>query len=117
VRDRYADNGLVGVAIVQDRGEVCQIDTLLLSCRVIGRTIETALLAWLAGQARVRGAKRLEGWFLPTRKNTPAKDFYRDHGFQLFSETSEGQLWGLDLAAAELHCPPWVRLHPAAETT
>jgi FkbH-like protein len=115
VRDRYADNGLVGVAIVQHRGDVWQIDTLLLSCRVIGRTIETALLAWLAGRARAQGAKRLEGWFLPTRKNAPAKDYYRDHGFQLLSETSEGQLWGLDLAGAELRCPAWVRLLPAAE--
>jgi FkbH-like protein len=115
VRDRYAYSGLVGVAIVQHRGEVCHIDTFLLSCRVIGRTIETALLAWLAEQARAQGARRLEGWFLPTRKNAPAKDFYRDHGFQLLSETSEGQLWGLALAGAELRCPPWVRLLPAAE--
>ena len=115
VRDRYADSGLVGVAIVQHRGEVCHIDTFLLSCRVIGRTIETALLAWLAGEARAQGARRLEGWFLPNRKNAPAKNFYRDHGFRLLSETSEGQLWGLDLAGVELRCPPWVRLLPAAE--
>jgi FkbH-like protein len=117
VRDRYADSGLVGVAIVQHRGEVCHIDTLLLSCRVIGRTIETALLAWLVREARAQGARRLEGWFLSTRKNVPAKDFYRDHGFQLLSETAEGQLWGLDLEGAELRCPPWVRLLPAAVKT
>jgi FkbH-like protein len=114
VRDRYADNGLVGVAITHDEreveGEVCEIDTFLLSCRVIGRTVETALLAYLAEEARERGAQRLEGWFLPTKKNAPARDFYRDHGFRLLSETEAGQHWGLDLAGAVPRCPEWVRL-------
>src|SRR5579871_1209825 len=113
VRDRYADNGLVGVAIVHDRGEVSEIDTFLLSCRVIGRSVETALLAFLANQARTRGARRLEGWFLPTKKNAPAKDFYREHGFTMLSETPAGQLWGLELTA-ELPYPEWVRLVTAA---
>jgi FkbH-like protein len=115
VRDRYADNGLVGVAITHDQGAVCEIDTFLLSCRVIGRTVEIALLASLAEEARARGARRLEGWFFPTKKNAPAQDFYRNHGFQLLSETPAGQLWGLDLADAELRTPEWVRLFVAAE--
>jgi FkbH-like protein len=109
VRDRFADNGLVGVAILHDHDGICEIDTFLLSCRVIGRSIETALLSHLAEEARTRGAKRLEGWFLPTRKNAPAKDFYCQHGFQLLSETPAGQLWALDLPNAELRCPEWVR--------
>ena len=115
VRDRYADNGLVGVAITHDREEACEIDTFLLSCRVIGRTVETALLAALSEEARARGAKRLEGWFLPTRKNAPAKDFYRNHGFQPLSETPAGQLWSLDLADEKLGVPEWVRLLVATE--
>src|ERR1035437_9609104 len=45
VRDRFGDHGLVGVAIAHDEGEQCEVDTFLLSCRVIGRTVETALLA------------------------------------------------------------------------
>jgi FkbH-like protein len=114
VRDRYADNGLVGIAITHDHGEVCEIDTFLLSCRVIGRTVETALLAYLADEARERGLRRLEGWFLPTKKNAPARDFYREHGFRLLAEqTSEGassQLWSLDLEEKTLQCPDWVRL-------
>ncbi|HUI79466.1 MAG TPA: HAD-IIIC family phosphatase [Bryobacteraceae bacterium] len=115
VRDRYADNGLVGVAITCDRGAVCEIDTFLLSCRVIGRTIETALIASLAEEARARGARRLDGWFLPTKKNAPAKDFFAQHRFQLISESAEGQHWGLDLTSAEPRVPQWVRVFVAAE--
>src|SRR5215469_4238563 len=49
IRDRFGDHGLVGVSITRDEGETCEIDSFLLSCRVIGRTVETALLAHLAG--------------------------------------------------------------------
>ena len=100
VRDRYADHGLVGVAITHDEGEVRQIDTFLLSCRVIGREVETALLAYLAEEARRRGMRRLEGWFLPTKKNAPAREFYREHGFRLLTEEAPGELWGIDLEKA-----------------
>jgi FkbH-like protein len=114
VRDRYADNGLVGVAITHDHGDICEIDTFLLSCRVIGRTVETALLAYLAEEARERGLRRLEGWFLPTKKNAPAREFYREHGFRLLEEKIPegvpGELWTLDLADKTLRCPDWVRL-------
>jgi FkbH-like protein len=108
VKDRYCDNGLVGVAIVEDRADVCEIDTLLLSCRVIGRTVETAFLARLANEARERGAQKIEGWFLPTRKNAPAKDFYPKHGFQCVAESDEGSRWSYDLSKP-MDCPDWIR--------
>ncbi len=82
VRDRFGDHGLVGVAITHDEGEQCDVDTFLLSCRVIGRTVETALLAYLAESAALRGCKHLVGWFLPTKKNAPARDFYQQHGLE-----------------------------------
>jgi FkbH-like protein len=110
VRDRYADNGLVGVAILREAGAVCEIDTFLLSCRVIGRTVETALLAQAAAEAHGAGAARLEGWFLPTKKNAPAKDFYSRHGFDLAEERDGRQLWRLELAGAEVRCPEWIRI-------
>ena len=45
VRDRFGDAGVVGLALTRQEDEVCRIDTLLLSCRVIGRGIESAILA------------------------------------------------------------------------
>jgi predicted enzyme involved in methoxymalonyl-ACP biosynthesis len=52
----------------------------------------------------------LEGWFVRTKKNAPAKDFYRTHAFQLLSETPEAQRWGVDLADTQLQAPEWVRV-------
>ena len=111
VRDRFGDHGLVGVAITHDQGDVCKIDTFLLSCRVIGRTVETALLSYLAECAAVRGRRHLSGWFLPTKKNLPAKDFYAQHEFQLEQQTSEGSWWTLDLQRQSVACPDWIKLN------
>ena len=110
VRDRFGDHGLVGVAIAHDEGEQCKVDTFLLSCRVIGRTVETALLAHLAESAAQRGRKRLVGWFLPTKKNAPARDFYPQHGFERQETNGAGSLWTLDLKTSALRCPDWIKL-------
>jgi len=112
VKDRYSDNGLVGVAITCDRADVCELDTFLLSCRVIGRGVETAFLAHLACEARLRGKTRLEGWFLPTKKNSPACEFYSTHGFQMVRSEPQGALWALDLEV-QAPWPDWIeRLTP-----
>jgi FkbH-like protein len=110
VRDRFGDNGLVGVAITCDVHEVCEIDVLLLSCRVIGRTVETALLSFLVERARSMSMKQLQGWFLPTKKNEPAKEFYPRHNFRLLAERDGGTLWSMDVEQAEFKCPEWIRL-------
>ena len=110
VADRFGDGGLVGVAITRAEGAGWEIDTLLLSCRVIGRTVETAMLARLADDARTAGATRLRGWFLPTRKNTPASGFYPSHGFSLVESSDGGTRWEMDLGAASPRCPEWIAL-------
>jgi FkbH-like protein len=117
VRDRFGDHGLVGVAITHDEGEQCEVDTFLLSCRVIGRTVETALLAHLAESAAQRGRKRLVGWFLPTKKNAPARDFYQQHGFERRESNGAGSLWALDLKSSTLRPPDWIKLKVTAEPT
>jgi FkbH-like protein len=120
VRDRFGDEGLVGVAIVApgpvsvddgagERG--WELDTLLLSCRVIGRGIETALLAFLAEEVRRAGGARLEGWFIPTGKNELVRDLFQRHGFRMAEERPDGsRRWELDLAGSALAVPEWVTL-------
>jgi FkbH-like protein len=110
VRDRFGDHGVVGVAIAHDQGGQCEVDTFLLSCRVIGRTVETALLAHIAKCAAERGCRRIVGWFLPTRKNAPARDFYPQHQFELVEQNANGSLWAFDLTRQEVAFPKWVKL-------
>lgn len=110
VSDRFGDNGITAVAITRTTGAVCEIDTFLLSCRVISRTVETALLVHVLDDCKERGARLLRGWFFPTAKNAPAADFYPKHGFQPVESNGAGQLWALDVASSSLQCPPWIQL-------
>ena len=113
VKDRFADNGLVGVSIARFDGTVCEIDSFLMSCRVIGRSVETALLSHLAADARERGATVLQGWFFPTKKNAPAREFYREHGFELAEGSEDATRWTFDLARNTILPPAWVSVLPA----
>lgn len=106
--DRFGDNGLVGVAILCREEKAFRIDTFLLSCRVMGRTVETAFLAFLARQARKHDAHYLVGEYLPTAKNQPVQDLYRQHGFSKLDV--DGHLWRFDLQAAHLGAPDYIML-------
>jgi FkbH-like protein len=110
VRDRFGDHGLVGVAITRDEADACEIETFLLSCRVIGRAVETVLLSRLARSAAARGRQQLLGRFIPTKKNSPARDFYSRHGFQLLEENHAGSVWSLSLPGHTIATPDWIRL-------
>lgn len=117
VKDRFGDNGLVGVAIAQFRGVVCEIDSFLLSCRVIGRTVETGFLAAIAGEAKSRGATRLRSWFIPTKKNSPAKDFLASQRFTKVSEEVDGtQTWEFDLSKDSIDFPKWIMRQEPSRT-
>jgi FkbH-like protein len=111
VSDRFGDNGLVGVAIVHPFGDgIHDIDTLLLSCRVMGRGVESALLGYIADQARRAGARTLRGRFIPTAKNEPARGCYVSHGFSLIDRCADGsEVWELDLLRNTVPIAVWLR--------
>jgi FkbH-like protein len=106
--DRFGDNGIVGAIFMKKVGATAEIDTFLLSCRVIGRTVETTMLAHACGIATRSNCRWLTGWFLPTRKNVPAAKIYSDHGFSLIDETENGAFWQLDLGERSIESPAWI---------
>lgn len=82
VCDKFGDYGLTGVVIIEKSDETSwAIDTLLLSCRVLGRGVEKALAAALAEAARADGIVSLTARFVPTERNRPAENFLADQGF------------------------------------
>jgi FkbH-like protein len=106
--DRFGDHGLVATALVRCGVDCWTIDSFLMSCRVIGYGIETALLAQVSEDARRAGAARLEGEYIQTKKNAPAKDMYLRHGFEHHA-TGEGiECWALDLARGTIPFPHWI---------
>jgi FkbH-like protein len=110
VADRFGDNGLVGVIMAFLEDGVLTIDTFLLSCRVIGRTVETAMLAQLCEVGSSGGAKSLRGVIVPTPKNEPARDLFERHGFTQESVDGDGvAAWLLNLETSSIPCPEWFK--------
>ena len=105
VRDKFGDYGLVAVMIGVpdgDGADAVRIDTWLMSCRVIGRTVEQFTLRRLLERAMALGYRRAVGEFLPTKKNELVADLYDRLGFAREGEAAEGGVrYVLDLGRAE----------------
>jgi FkbH-like protein len=79
--DTFGDNGVVAIVIGRLAGDALEIDTWLMSCRVLGRRVEAAMLNLIAEQALKIGAARLVGEYRPSAKNGIVRDHYRKLGF------------------------------------
>ncbi|MGA7158717.1 MAG: HAD-IIIC family phosphatase [Acidobacteriaceae bacterium] len=112
VRDRFGDAGVVGLALAMQKEDQCVIDSLLLSCRVIGRGIETALLSLVAQRAEKMGCRWLVGEFIASKKNAPCADFYSCHGFETYAEVGEAGsiFYRLDLTERMPTSPAWLTI-------
>lgn len=116
--DRFGDLGLVCVGIAKAVGGeaagqagLWEIDSLLMSCRVMGRKVEDAFLSYLAEQARGRGARRLRGLFVETAKNAPVRAFYRERDWLAAGDG----VWERDIAAEGPAWPPVLKRKPDKE--
>ncbi len=105
VADRFGDFGLTGIAIVAPGSDVWHLDSFLMSCRVIGKSVESALLAHVAAEARAGGASALSAEFLDSGRNQVASTFLANHGFI----GVEGDRWLRSLATPGPEWPEWIR--------
>lgn len=93
--DRFGDNGMISVVIV-DRA-TWAIDTWLMSCRVLGRRMEEAVLDQIVTAARAHGAVGLTGRYIPSAKNKMVAGHYARLGFVPVADTGGETEWRLDL--------------------
>ncbi len=90
LKDRFGDNGIVSVVIGHVEGGGCHIRLWLMSCRVLKRDMEYAMMDRLFGICRERGLQRVCGYYYPSGKNAMVKDFYALQGFQKIGEDEKG---------------------------
>ena len=88
--DRFGDNGVVAVVIVDASREVPVVEEFAMSCRVMGRRLEYAVMEDVEQDIRAAGFSRLRGVYLPTRKNRPAAEFYGKLGYRLVENLADG---------------------------
>lgn len=89
VADKFGDNGITGEIIVKRTGKEAEIDTFLLSCRILGKDIEKAFIFSILNKLQAEGIKSVKAKFIPTAKNSQVADFYSKVGFD-FVEENDG---------------------------
>ena len=104
VADRFGDNGITGCLLMN--GD--EIDSLLLSCRILGKGIESAFLKTVLTGLRARGVQSVKAEYIPTSKNAQVADFYDKCGFIPIDQTKDGtKTYSLDLTTADLSVKPY----------
>jgi FkbH-like protein len=106
VKDRFDDSGLVGMAIIEDRAPEWRIETLLVSCRVLGRSIEESFLKEILIKARSAGISTVIGMYKSTPKNGLCAHFYQKAGFERVEPDSD-ELWRIDPSQTNLTREPY----------
>lgn len=91
LRDRFGESGITGILMASSHEEALNIDVWLMSCRVLGRQAEHAMLAAVWRFARHAGYRSLRGVYQPTAKNQQVADLYDRMGFQLVSSGDDGR--------------------------
>ncbi|MBL7903273.1 MAG: HAD-IIIC family phosphatase [Bacteroidia bacterium] len=101
VKDKFGDSGLTGVCILkEDEGDprVIHIDSLLMSCRILGRNIEYVFLDHVIELAEKKGYSSIRAQFIPTKKNAQVKDYYEKIGFELLRESEGTKSYSLNIS-------------------
>ena len=94
--DKFGDNGVVSVVIGRKNAEALEIELWLMSCRVLKRDMELAMLDRLVERAKAAGLQKLRGYYYPTAKNNMVRDLYERFGFAKVSEDEAGStVWEL----------------------
>jgi len=96
VSDRFGESGLTGILSVERRGEQASIEDFILSCRVMGRKVEQAMLAVVTREAREQGGRTITAEFLPTEKNAPCREFWDERSGFENGESPNVFRWTLD---------------------
>jgi FkbH-like protein len=82
IEDKFGENGITNVFIIKTKPNEWIIDTFLLSCRIMGRGIEEAIIGKILEIAKNKGIEKITATFIPTEKNKPAENFLKNYGFE-----------------------------------
>lgn len=101
LQDKFGDNGVVSLVIGHIKGDArdeLHMELWLMSCRVLKRDMEFAMMDELVKVAKDKGIKKIFGYYYPTAKNAMVKDFFGVQGFEKISEDEEGNtVWKFDI--------------------
>lgn len=97
--DCFGDNGIVSVVIGEKNNDNLSIDLWLMSCRVLKREMEYAMLDTLVSECKKQNIRTITGYYFKTPKNNMVSELYKDFGFDLVKKFENGDsVWKLDIS-------------------
>lgn len=97
--DRFGDNGLVSVMIGAIKGDELHLELWLMSCRVLKRGMEAAMMNRLVDKASAAGITSLFGYYSPTPKNAMVSSLFDEFGFERIAQNEQGEVtWKCELS-------------------
>lgn len=99
LEDKFGDNGVVSVVIARKEGDTAHIDLWLMSCRVLKRDMEFAMMDTLVAQCEMAGISKIKGYYYPTAKNKMVANFYDLQGFTKEKQDENGDtIWYYEIS-------------------
>lgn len=98
LQDVFGDNGMISAVICRQTGARWEVDTWIMSCRVLGRRVEEALLQYLVREARLKGITEIIGRYIPTAKNGLVRDHFSRLGFVQTGSHNDETTWRLEVS-------------------
>jgi FkbH-like protein len=110
VADRFGAAGLTGVVVTRYEGDIATVESLFMSCRVLGRGVEFSIWPTILADAAARGCRRLQAEYRPTSKNAQAADFYDRLGLSLVAESDGVRRYQAIIADFTPPPAPWIEV-------
>jgi FkbH-like protein len=99
--DKYGYNGLIAISIGRIENKMCHIDLWLMSCRVLKRDMEFAILDEFVRKCEDKNISEIIGYYHKSTKNSMVSDLYEKFGFNLVDKNNEDSIWKLDITNYE----------------
>jgi FkbH-like protein len=109
--DRFGDNGMISVVICRDGQDTWEIDTWIMSCRVLGRRVEEALLGEIVKAAVAAGKTAIVGTYIDSGRNGLVRDHYQRLGFTRDGGENDRSRWRLEIADFKATALPFALKH------
>jgi len=103
VADKFGDNGLTAIVIVALESGTANIDTFIMSCRIMGRTIEYAIMNYIVNYFCEAGIHFIEAEYRETAKNKPVSEFYEHCGFKIIESKQNKKKYRLEVNNFKQH--------------
>ncbi len=110
VSDKFGNAGLTGVTVMRYEGKAAIVDNFFMSCRVIGRGIETSIWSRIVADAMKRGCTELRATYLPSAKNVQVCDFYDRLGMSMTKMSECARQYAIASADFSVHPNPWIEM-------